>query len=356
MKTFLKKLSFLLPLPLFVVFVNYKQDPANLFKGGKYETELSAHLQQGNNVTNILNYDERNFQKINIKSLSSCPETLALGSSKTLMINSEMLNSKSFYNGSLSAGCMEDMLSVFQLFDKKNCTPKQVIIGLDPWLLNEFNRMDRWEKFGDEYAAFLAKLELKDDYPVHQKGSVSDYENYLELLSLSYFQQSVVDWLRGVDTKLKTSKAPTNVMATKRPDGSYMYESSYRDRTPEQVTRNAESEIAAVPIKGFHDFTRLSPKYKTIFEKFIDYLQAKNIKVVLFMAPYHPIVYDFFKKDPFYNIVFTADTYFRQLAKKKGLTCIGNLDPKVYDLSNSDFYDGVHCNEKTIAMLMKELE
>lgn len=354
MKTFLKKLAFLLPLPLFVMYVNYKQDPANLFKGGKYEAELSGMLLQGKSVTNLLNYDERNFQQLYVKKLNKCPEILVLGSSKTLMLEQEMFGSTSFYNGSLSAGCMEDMLAMYELFDKKACAPKKVIIGLDPWLLNESNGMERWKKFGSQYAALLGKLKLDKKYPVGNFAN-EDYKNYAELLSFSYFQQSVVDWLRGVDTRLKPSQSATNVMATKHPDGSYMYESSYRDRSPDQVKRNAESEIAAKPIKGFHDFTALSSKYKEIFESFIDYLQSKNVEVILFMAPYHPIVYDFFKKDSFYHIVFTADDYFRKLATTKKIKIHGSMDPSIYKLSNTDFYDGVHCDKETIVRLMKEL-
>lgn len=63
------------------------------------------------------------------------PETIALGSSRILQLTREMVGT-SFYNSGTSGGDFNDVLSVFSLYDKAGKLPKNVIIGLDPWLFN----------------------------------------------------------------------------------------------------------------------------------------------------------------------------------------------------------------------------
>lgn len=353
MKKFLLKLLWFLPILLFVIGVNFYQDPANLFKNGAYELEMASHTLKGIHVTQVTNFKERNYMQLMAEKRSDTPTTLVIGSSKTLMLETDMQSDSLFYNASVSGGCMEDLLTTYNLFDQRKTKVKRLIIGVEPWYLNENYVFDRWKEVGSSYYEMLDKIA----YPYPEKNLQKWYESpYWELFSLSYFQQSFVDFTRGVDLKIKPTTSKDNERATKRSDGSYSYESSYRNRTEEEVRRNAESEISEVIMKGFGDFKRLSPSKKEQFEKFITYVQKQGVEVNLVVLPYHPLVYAHFKKSPKYQIAFEADSYFRKLSQEKGLFYFGGFDPAPFGFEAKDYYDAVHCNNAAVRKFMQAFE
>jgi hypothetical protein len=87
MRKFITKLLLvLIPTFLFVVFINYFGDAANLFSVN-FEKKIADILQKGYNVTNISNYDERLLGKYLITGSTACPNVLVLGSSRVMQIN-----------------------------------------------------------------------------------------------------------------------------------------------------------------------------------------------------------------------------------------------------------------------------
>ena len=59
----------------------------------------------------------------------------------------------------------------------------------------------------------------------------------------------------------------------------------------------------------------------------------------------HPKAYEFIAKQVKYANVFESEDYFKKLLNKK-YKVIGSYNPYNVDLNESDFYDGMHCNEK----------
>ena len=84
---------------------------------------------------------------------------------------------------------------------------------------------------------------------------------------------------------------------TRLKDGSVCYEALYRNASMDEVEKKAKSDLmAANPIYPLGNFTHLSEHYKLIFSNFVEYLQKQNVEVEFFLSPFHPIVYEYFKK------------------------------------------------------------
>ena len=351
MKLYLKSLLLLLPIAIFIIAINFFVDHANIFHNG-YEKGIAEHLVKGYNVTNVENYNERLLQKYFIDNMKDCPDIIALGSSRIMQLNSPFQKEDKFINSGVSGASLEDDIAIYYLYEKRGCKIKKVMLGIDPWLLNDNHTQTGWKELRNEYAFFLNN-QLKQNINLGAKTKAYDYLKYKELLSRSYFKSSLQFIQRGSDKTYYPTKNTVNKGFTRVADGSIYYGEAFRMVSPDDIEKRALINIEANPVYRLGDFTTLSGSYKTTFTKFIDYLQKKNIEVEFFLSPYHPIVYEFFKENKYYHIVFKCEDYFKQFAAVHKIKVIGSYDPSKYELDNLYLLDGLHCNEKAIKKIFE---
>jgi hypothetical protein len=101
-------------------------------------------------------------------------------------------------------------------------------------------------------------------------------------------------------------------------------------------------------------FYALDDKLRLKFEKFLDYLLDRRIKVIFFLAPYHPYLYDYMANSPKYKIILEAERYFRKKALENNITVIGSYNPGNCGLGEADFYDAMHPKREAVARLLKQ--
>ena len=176
-----------------------------------------------------------------------------------------------------------------------------------------------------------------------------------QLVSFSYFQQSLLTLGSKILHGLKTNYYPTreylNDEFTKHADGSVSYEKKAREADKTSILNSAKIYSNTKPVYALGGYKSLSPPKTEILETFIHHLQNQNIKIVFYLSPYHPIVYDYFKSDNEYKIVFETEKYFKEFAKKNDIKVIGSFDPSAYHLQNSDFIDAMHCQDHAIKII-----
>lgn len=349
MKKFFIKTIFLAPVPVLLVALNYFIDPAHIFDS-RFEEGIAKHLLNGMNVTNVYNYDERLLQKYYIEGLNNEPEVVVLGSSRIMLMGSSFFPGKRLVNNGVSGGQIEDMMAVFNLYLKKDFIPKKVILGLDPWMLNENNNDTRWLSLKDDYIDMVRrlKIEIKDSLLATEEN-----RKYGELFSLDYFQNSLRNVLKfGINRYFLTQDAVNNGF-TRLSDGSICYDKKYRERTPAEVELTVKSYIGLKPIYLLGGFSHLSGRKIEQIEKFIDFLLEEKIEVVLFLAPYHPKVYNYLISNAQYKIILEAEDYYNAMALRKKINILGSFDPNKYEIDSYFFYDGMHFKEDAIPLILK---
>ena len=343
-RLFFKRLLLLLPIPVLLVAVNYFNDPGNIFDED-YEAGIADYLSRGYNVTNVLNYNERVFQKMFIEKMNACPDQIVLGASRAMQLrNWQPSDGGCFINNAMSAAALEDYLAIYGLYEKKGCTIKKVIIAAEPWLFNENNKLVKWKALSQDYAQFCWNLNL--DAAAEKENLLAEYEKYQQLFSFSYFRTSLRYFLKGIDRHYHPTTEAVNEGFTRLADGTITYDKAARDLSAAAIREKAENTLQEKSITYCGEYREFSRRYQQIFESFISYLQEKNIEPVFFLSPYHPTVYSYFKSHPQYHIIFRAESYYRSFAQCHGIQVWGSYDPAVYHLDNSCFLDGVHCNDK----------
>jgi len=345
MKKFLLKLiSLSLPVLLILAGVNYFGDGAKLFDND-YEKDIAAIIEQGKYVTNIKNYDERLLQKQLIKARKVCPNVMVTGSSRTMLINSELVKDSSMVNNSVSGASIEDIVSIYQMYKEEGLLPAKVIIGVDPWTFNENNEQERWHSIANSYYRFH---NLNKDYPTNSK-----LDKLKQLFSFTYFQSSVTSLPKIVlgtnEPRATTNKF--NATNTRLTDGSLIYGEQMRDLSNEKV-QDIVRESLLDDLYGLKNFDAVSTTIWNEFVKLVEDMQSHGIEVEFLLAPYHPQVYTKIKED--YPQVLKAEAMVKNFADKTNITIYGSFNPKKAGLTENYFYDGMHCKQEGIKLILTQ--
>ncbi len=271
MKKFISKIvKFLVIIILFIVTVNYVGDSAKLFHPD-YVKKIARLLINKSNVTNISNYDERLLQKEIISQIKTAPDILVLGSSRVKAINSEFFKDKKLRNHFVSGATLEDIIAIYQMNISKRIIPKEIILGVDPWIFNEHNGQFRWKVLKNEYYKFMRQPEQTE---------FIDYDKLEQLFSLSYFQVSLRNLprvLTGKDQPVAT-KSKSNLHNIKLSDGSHVYGDVYMNVGIEVVNKRAE-QYCRGEVYSLGDFNSISDKKMAEFNKLIQNILDKKNKV-----------------------------------------------------------------------------
>lgn len=349
----LKKILLLLPIPAVVFTTTWIVDPANIKDAGSYEAGVASILLSGKNVANLVNYNERILQQKFVSGLSKAPDVLVIGSSRSMPINSSFFPDRYLLNSSVSGASIEDYLGVFDLYRKRGLKPKLIIIGPDPWVLNRNNGQDSWKDLNAEYYEMRSILGFSFDSAASDKkdflNQMIKCKKYKEFLSPSYFNQSFIELVQG-----RTGKKywATDKFLAEEPikiaDGSYVYGKMFRDKTVADINSAAKTYAMAKPMYSMNRFNELDQPTIRLLDGFIEHLKNNDIKVLIFLAPFHPIVYRAIRSNTAYAMVAESEKMYRFLANKHKINIVGSYDPKASNLEESDFYDGMHPKNQAV--------
>jgi len=339
---------------LLVILVNYFGDAANLF-GESYEKQIADEVIKNHNVKNVLNCDERLLQKYLINNTHLCPDIVVIGSSRVMEIHASSFKDSSLYNNGMSGASIEDLLAIAQLYAQKNCFPKKIIIGLDPWTLNKRNEQGRWRSLETEYESFIslmpnAQVKVNKGIKEHLKTMFRVGLKYYQLVSPSYFKSSIYS-LFFVNKKLQVTTDVINNTYTRLSDGSISYDYNYRVFSEIEMQKRIAEYIQG-DFYSIEHFDNLDKEIQSKLEFLVSYLLKKGIVVEFFLPPYHPIVYQKIYNSAKYSQVMASEKYFRSLALKNKIKVMGSFNPFVLKLDGSCFYDGMHCNDSSIKKIL----
>lgn len=341
MKQLLRLISMLLAF-LFVVFsINFIADPANIMNQA-YEQKLVDILVSGKNAANVENMEDRRFLQLYSKARIQPVDTLVLGSSRTMQITPAVTGDENTLAASVTGSDLRDMINSYFLFENEGFTPHTVVLSPEMWYLSEGNFDDRAHTEG--YNRFCKQVGLE---PFRTESArMNQIKNFF---SFSYFQSSIKYLVKN---KLK-KPLPIAIdgrwadTPVKRVDGTYGYESAFREMPQAKVDQSAADKQIVDNISN--RFTGISMGLYDQLDAFVAYLQQKGITVRLLLSPLHPDYYHFMESQPdTYEQAFETERLYRNLAEKYGIRLYGSFNPDVLGLTNADFYDAIHPKEEAL--------
>lgn len=342
------KLVLLLPIPVYVVWFNVTTAKTAQRRTVQYEWDTAQALLQGETLYDADLINSRLTLQQLIEGLTQPFDTIALGSSRILQMSTYEADGGSFYNCGLSGADYRDIMNTFYLFDKADMLPKNVIIGLDPWILNSDPNALHHRSDADLFEEFIT---LKLGYTTGYSEPEKELADYTSLLSPLTFRENLA-LSREVPEETEQPKIVQGDSSLwdlylKRPDGSEVYQREYRESTQETVNGNAIAE--AMTFLRMAGFEGPDPELCILFHQFVQYMKSRDVNVILFMSPYHPIVYDFVTEHgSYFSGFFLVEPWFAYYAREYDIPLYGSYNPYVTQHTESDFYDGLHIKGEAI--------
>lgn len=265
MKKWLKAALFLLPLLLFIGWVNWYVDSYALLRV-TYD-DIAAQMEAGKNVEGLedSDYNDRNLLAARIKGMEESPQVMVLGSSRVYTFDHTMFGTDSFYNAGLSEATIYDLLAVSGILLRQDKLPETVVIGVDAFLFNKSHDNEKWKEL-EGYADYMA-LTLDGKLSPQMAQPRKDTGRELpKALSLDYFRYNVT----LLPDRKRFSVSYTDDWVTegylKHSDGSVSYQRELREVNPsevEEMTRQSMEEHVVYRMTDYaeidgHHFSRLS--------------------------------------------------------------------------------------------------
>lgn len=346
MKRLIKPALLFLPLVALLAFVNWYADPANVLRGG-YEQRAAEILAGGQNAANLRNMDDRSFIRAYAQLRTQPVGTLALGSSHSMQITTELTGDPDFFCAGVTGADLRDCISIYRLFCEEGLAPQRVILVVDPWFFCENTLEGR--AMTDGYAEFCADHGLAP-YGLAGGGlSWSAVERKANLFSIPYFQSSL-DYLKKGLHRTRDAIPTLEHTATgamRRADGSYCYEAEYRDAPLEEVRQLAQDCVIVPPLYA-RNFTGVTGGLAEQLRAFLQEMQADGRELAIMLPPYHPHFYAHMCEAEMYRSFLSTEEIVREMAAGLEIPVFGSLDPAACGLNETDFYDAQHCREEAM--------
>jgi hypothetical protein len=351
------KMFWFVPILLVIPVVNVISDPASIFRANEYSREVATILLTGKSAAHADRSDLRLTAKHYITRLQEAKSTVVIGSSRSMNIRQEFVGAESFFNASISAAGLEDLISITELFFERGLPPTEIIFELAPWYLNARNRYSRWNELREEYVAGNRRFDLRDRRALWYQYTWNVPDRLIALFSPKYFQKSLAALLKRPGRNAEPFISPTDLdeaaYVIRRRDGSVSYSQSARDVSVAQVNQLANRYANAASAPYFEDYTELNPNLKAVFRRFITALKINDVRAVFFLAPLHPYVYKKLSGTSKYKVFEEVESFYRQIAAEQRIPVVGSYNPLDFGCGEEEFYDAIHPKELCVERIFQ---
>ncbi len=314
---------------------------------------MALAMARGGNITGQPNIDDRQLQKELALLATAPPPMLILGSSRVMTLSSADLGVAGVRNASVGGAGVMDVIGVYDMYLKRGLEPAELIVGVDPWMFNQQSGDTRWVSIAPEAGDMLTRLgpSAPDVGVIVSARS----KRTLTLLSLNYFQEAIrqLNPRHPVDSIFIVTGTDSNATATRRSDGSFVYDEQTRHATPGDANRAADLYRQAAPIYQLGWFPRIDAMDSSVFARFINFVERRGVRVTLVLPPYYPSVYYDLRTDPRYSTIVRVERMIREFAAVSRTPLCGSYDPAKVGFAATAFYDGMHARATDIATLVR---
>jgi hypothetical protein len=298
-------------------------------------------------------FNEDSF-KYYLATHSAPADIVVIGSSRGYQISSEFLG-KPLMNYSVGAAGLRDLLALSDLSQEKGDS-RVLIMEVDPWV---FNRNHPKAMSPLLYASYARGLRS-----VGRQPRTMEFIRYLKtrfavLIDFNETGKSMENlyWKLFKDDAdngfhFQEDFAPNEHLVS-RDDGSFIYDRAIRDASPSYVARLAARFNERIREDNY--FEKGFVFSEENFDTFVAYVRkmAAHRKVVLVLAPVHPLVYDAIARRT--HNFFLGEERLKQAAFPASVFLIGSYSAQAVGCGPDEFFDHLHPRASCLAKIFATL-
>ena len=367
--------ALVIPFVFIVIFTNYKVDPGRLYFSSREDSiELDAVkiLNEGHGAKPIDNFDDRFLKREYLTQMKEGKNTVVLGSSRAALITTEMLRLErgDFFNAYVTGATLQDMIALFGIMYKNGTMPENLVIVVDPWILNDNVSDDRFQhSIGDGYYYYLTERlgidvdpSIANIRPLYRNdGNEGGFftlpsDVILNLVSVTYFQasiQRVISGKYGENITISATDEEYSEIGLLRYDGSFCYPLDFREAAEEEVFNRIL--MAQSNVTGLEDYDLLHSENKELFVKWLNALSEDGVSVTLVMPPLNDSLYIHLMSFPRYNNFFAVEDMLFEIADSTDAVVVGTYNPYTYSYTIEQFYDAYHLKPQGISRILEDM-
>ncbi|NUT93076.1 MAG: hypothetical protein HOY78_13730 [Saccharothrix sp.] len=302
--------------------------------------EIGKGLAEGKNFANYdPNVDLRAFRAAQIRHFTETPDIVIFGGSRWQEARTESIpGGHTVFNAFVSNDQVEDMMAITQLLDAAGRLPKTMVFSLRFVSLQPVAARGTydWKQWEAHYVEMAEKIGVTPT-PYPNRAPIQQWSGTFNLGAL-FGRVQQLDTAKGTPT-LTTALSDDNldIIAS---DGSLRWsKKSDAKFTKKYVDKVVDREILAVgPTQPGIDRGLVE-----VFGKLIDWLRAKDVRVVIAQTPYRPDYWQRIQSYPFAKTLHGLEAVATELAGKHGAIAENHFDPAPYPrCQDTDFVDHIH--------------
>lgn len=314
---------------------NYVLDPFLMLNLSKQE-ELVSNLIEGKSIAFATGYNGYILKSKYLQQQKTPIELIVLGSSRSNQIGHELFKEHTFFNACLNSSKLSDILGMWQLIEESNHSPKKVILELNSQVLQlRHSRNRKWLiPFSNKMLEKFNCNELAENDPIEVRlkmkaRSLFSIQYGLKGWNKSSYQvwnskDSLVEYVLFADGSTKSRNHNIHIKATQEERLLKMFE-----------------------LKQFE----MQAKAAEVCVKFIQYLQNKGIKVVLFIPPVSPGIY---KNKTVRKMEINFAAFVQTLSHDNEIEIVGGLNPDDFYLTTEYYTDDFHFKRRAMNQIFQE--
>tara|TARA_B100001057_G_scaffold200450_1_gene201120 strand:+ start:80 stop:1024 length:945 start_codon:yes stop_codon:yes gene_type:complete len=312
MKRFIKYILCLLVLPFLVFFINTKTG----IHSEEFNQQFVTDLILNDSLKLNINLNDRQMVKSRINYKVKFKKNIVLGSSRSFLIGKPI--NLEVENYSLAGAIIDDFENIYFHLKNKNIQIDTVFLEISPWIFNENTDESRYKDF----------------------NTPSLNRKIKKLFSVRY----LIDNLHPN----KYSQARNEKDFIRYSDGTIRYDSEYRNQDNLKSIKNYIKKTDIYHLEKFNLLKNLnSNRLVSLIERMI----KDGVFPVLIKHPYPPLINNkILEKYP--NVMLT-EKIIDSLIIKYNLKSFGAFEPEQLNLSNNDYYDGMHLTPNGIKKLLE---
>lgn len=324
---------------LLVAALNVYFDPLNFNPAA--QGRVAQELVAGRNYAVYdPNLDFRALRRESIARLTRTPDVVIFAGSRFQEARPSYFQGTgyTFYNAFVHNDYFEDLVAVTQLLDAHGRLPKTLVLSVR---FNSFNtprsrETEEYKNFAGEYAALAPRIGAPalgplDRLPLRFWSNVFS----LQLLARNA-QRAFAPRPLGPGPTDQDSLPALDVL---RADGSLGFSRKHGDSWSTASSR-ADALTRGNQARGWG--WSADPARIDAFGRLLDYLQARNVHVVVAIMPHHPLFWQTIAGSQFGTGMAGVEQRVRALGAAHGAEIVGSFDPAVAGCPEANFRDYIH--------------